>query len=76
MPLPVVTKRRRLIQRFKNLGWEGPIDGPDHPFMKKGKLKVKIPNPHGRDDIHVSLLGKILKQAGITESQYMSAVKR
>lgn len=65
-----------MIQRFKNLGWEGPIDGPDHPFMKKGKLKVKIPNPHGSSDIHVSLLKKILKQAGITEGQYMSAVRR
>lgn len=65
-----------MIQRFKNLGWEGPIDGPDHPFMKKGKRKVKIPNPHGSDDIHVSLLKKILKQAGVTESQYMSAVRR
>ncbi|MDQ3428712.1 MAG: type II toxin-antitoxin system HicA family toxin [Actinomycetota bacterium] len=75
MPLPRVTKRRRLIQRFRNQGWEGPIDGPDHPFMKKGKLKVKIPNPHGSDEIHVSPLKKILKQAGMTESEYMSAIK-
>ena len=66
----------QLIQRFRNLGWEGPINGPDHPFMKKGKLKVKIPNPHGSDDIHISLLRKILKQAGMTESQYMSVVRR
>ncbi len=65
-----------MIQRFRNLGWEGPIPGPDHPFMKKGKLKVKIPNPHESDEIHVSLLKKILKQAGITENQYMSAVRR
>ena len=43
--------------------------------MKKGKLKVKIPNPHGRDEIHASLLKKILKQAGMTESEYMSAIK-
>lgn len=57
------------------MGWEGPIDGPDHPFMKKGKRKVKIPNPHGSEDIHVSLLKKILKQAGVTESQYMSAIR-
>lgn len=44
--------------------------------MKKGKLKVKIPNPHGSDEIHVSLLKKILKQAGMTESEYMSAIRR
>jgi hypothetical protein len=58
VPLPTVTKRRRLIQRFKNLGWEGPIEGPDHPFMKKGKLKVKIPNRNPRlsseEDIEAS----------------------
>ncbi len=43
--------------------------------MKKGKRKVKIPNPHGSGDIHVSLLKKILKQAGISESQWMSAIR-
>ncbi len=64
-----------MIQRFRNRGWEGPIDGPDHPFMKKGKLKVKIPNPHGSGDIDISLLTKILKQAGMTESEYMSAIR-
>lgn len=74
MPLPKVTKRQRLIKRFRNQGWEGPINGPDHPFMKKGKLKVKIPNPHGSGDIDISLLRKILKQAGMTESEYMSAI--
>jgi predicted RNA binding protein YcfA (HicA-like mRNA interferase family) len=44
--------------------------------MKKGKMKVKIPNPHGSGDIHVSLLKKILKQASMTESEYMSAIRR
>lgn len=43
--------------------------------MKKGKLKVKIPNPHGSGDIDISLLKKILKQAGMTESEYMSATR-
>ena len=76
MPLPTVTPRRRVIQRFRNLGWEGPIEGSDHPFMKKGKLKVKLPNPHGNNEVHVSLLKKILKQAGINEAQWMSAVRR
>ena len=43
--------------------------------MKKGKRKVKLPNPHGSDEIHVSLLKKILKQAGINENQWMSAIR-
>lgn len=64
-----------MIQRFRELGWEGPIEGSDHPFMRKGKLKVKVPNPHGSDEVHVSLLKKILKQAGIDENRWMSAIK-
>jgi predicted RNA binding protein YcfA (HicA-like mRNA interferase family) len=44
--------------------------------MKNGKRKVKIPNPHESNEVHASLLEKILKQAGITEAQWMSAVRR
>jgi len=57
------------------LGWEGPIPGGNHSFMKKGNLKVRIPNPHEGDEVHVSLLKRILKQAGITENQWMSAIR-
>lgn len=57
------------------MGWEGPIQGPDHAFMQKGKRKVKVPNPH-EGDIDISLLTRILKQAGVTKSQYMSAIRR
>lgn len=64
-----------MIKRFRNRGWEGPLSGPDHQYMKKGKLKVKIPNPHGSGDIDISLLRKILKQAGMPESEYMSAIR-
>jgi hypothetical protein len=38
--------RRELIRRFRTLGFEGPISGGRHQFMKKGALKVRIPNPH------------------------------
>jgi len=37
--------------------------------MKKGKLKLRIPNPHS-GDISIQLLKLILKQAGIGEKQW------
>lgn len=61
--------RRELIHRFKNLGFEGPFAGSKHSFMKKGELKVRIPNPHG-SDISVPLLKEVLKQAGITPDNW------
>jgi predicted RNA binding protein YcfA (HicA-like mRNA interferase family) len=54
-----------LIRRFRELGWEGPISGGKHRFMRRGRRKVRIPNPHG-SDIDVSLLAEILRQAGVT----------
>ena len=63
-----------MIERFRALGWEGPIEGPDHPFMKRGKHKVKLPNPHGNNEVDVSLLKKILHQAQIDEDQWMNAL--
>ncbi len=57
------------------MGWEGPIAGGNHMFMKKGKRKVTIPNPHEGGDVPVSLLKKILEQAGINENQWMSAIR-
>ncbi|HEX9664538.1 MAG TPA: hypothetical protein VGA49_01815 [Patescibacteria group bacterium] len=39
---------RKLIQNFRHLGFEGPYSGGKHLFIKKGHLKVHIPNhqPH------------------------------
>lgn len=37
--------------------------------MKRGPLKVRIPNPHGKD-IAVPLQRAILRQAGIDESAW------
>jgi len=41
--------------------------------MVRGSLKVRVPNPHGTDEIHVSLLSKILEQAGISQDDWTSA---
>lgn len=48
--------RRDLIARLRALGFEGPFSGGRHLFMKKGQLKVRVPNPHHGGDGGVGLL--------------------
>ncbi len=73
MPLAKVTQRRLLIQKFRNLGFDGPHAGSKHLFMRKGTLTVTIPNKHKGDEIGRSLLKEILRQAGISERDWMNA---
>jgi hypothetical protein len=37
--------RRKLIKKFRALGFNGPYSGGRHQFMAKGDLKVRIPKP-------------------------------
>ncbi|HDY86621.1 MAG TPA: type II toxin-antitoxin system HicA family toxin, partial [bacterium] len=41
-----------------------------HQFMIKGKKKIRIPNPHGSKNTHISLLKEILRQAGIKNDEW------
>ncbi|WP_104370785.1 type II toxin-antitoxin system HicA family toxin [Desulfocucumis palustris] len=61
--------KRELIRRLRSFGFEGPFSGDRHSFMRKGQLKLRIPNPH-EGDISVPLLKEILRQAGITEESW------
>lgn len=60
---------RKLIQNFRELGFEGPYSGGRHLFMKKGSLKVRIPNKH-QGDISAALVNEILRQAGIDKNEW------
>jgi predicted RNA binding protein YcfA (HicA-like mRNA interferase family) len=64
--------RRELIRRFKALGFDGPIEGAKHAFMRKGELKVRIPNPH-RGDVDISLLKEILRQSEVNWADWENA---
>jgi predicted RNA binding protein YcfA (HicA-like mRNA interferase family) len=55
---------KKLVQRLRKLGFDGPFSGGRHLFMIKGELKARIPNPH-RSDISKELLAEILRQAEI-----------
>lgn len=60
---------RRLVQKFRQLGFVGPYAGGRHLFMVKDELKIRIPNRH-KGDISVALVKEILRQAGITNSEW------
>jgi len=60
---------RKLVQKFRELGFDGPYSGGRHLFMVKGELKIRIPNPH-RGDISKYLLTEILRQAGISKNEW------
>jgi len=62
--------RKKLIRKFRELGYTGPFLGGKHQFMIKGDKKIRIPNPHQGKDIHVSLVEEIFKQAGISKEEW------
>lgn len=63
--------RRDLIRRLRLLGFEGPYVGGSHPHMRRGSLRLTIPNEH-TGDIGVPLLRLILKKAGFEEEEWNS----
>ncbi|OGF93937.1 hypothetical protein A2Y47_00190 [Candidatus Giovannonibacteria bacterium RIFCSPLOWO2_12_43_8] len=60
---------RKLIQKFRRLGFDGPYSGGRHLFMAKGEIRVRIPNPH-KGDISRHLVAEILRQAGISPDDW------
>lgn len=65
-------KGRELIRRLRDLGRRGPCSGGKHRFMihpETGR-PVRIPNPHGSDEISDGLLAEVLRQAGISREEW------
>jgi predicted RNA binding protein YcfA (HicA-like mRNA interferase family) len=62
--------RRKLVQRLRELGFEGPYAGGRHPQMRRGDITVIIPNPHD-GDIGVGFLRRLLKQAGVSHEEWL-----
>ena len=60
---------RKLVVGLRRFGFVGPFPGGKHLFMVKGELKVRIPNPHGRD-IGRALLSELLREAGISRGEW------
>ncbi len=66
MPKLGPIKKKQLIKYLRVLGFDGPYSGGNHSYMKRGQLKVHVPNT----DVGVGLLRRILKQAGIPEDEW------
>jgi predicted RNA binding protein YcfA (HicA-like mRNA interferase family) len=72
MPKLSPVKWSELVQRLRELGFEGPFSGGKHPYMIKGDLVLTIPNPHRRE-IGPDLLARILRQAGVSRRDWERA---
>lgn len=60
---------RKLIEKFRKLGFDGPYSGGRHLYMKKGELKIPIPNKH-TGDINVDLVYRILHECDISKNDW------
>jgi predicted RNA binding protein YcfA (HicA-like mRNA interferase family) len=64
-------QRRELVAALKSFGFHGPFAGGKHEYMVSDSLRITLPNPqHG--EIGQELLGRILKQAGISRRAWES----
>lgn len=70
MPKLLPVSWRTFVERMRALGFGGPYQEGRHPYMVKDTLTVTIPNPH-EGDIRQDLLRRILKQAGISRSEWL-----
>lgn len=65
--------RRELIKRLRKLGFQDPVSASKHSYMRRDKLKLRIPNPHsGKVDIGSPLLERILNEAGVSKEEWES----
>ena len=47
--------------------------GTKHPYMTKGSTVIVLPNPHHGVDVDVKLIKEIIKVAGISREEWLSA---
>jgi hypothetical protein len=69
MPAIGPIRRRELIAYLRALGFEPPVSGGDHQYMRGRGRKLRIPNPH-TEDISLGLPVRILRQGGIDRKEW------
>jgi len=65
-PIP----RHILVKKLKKAGFSGPFSAAKHGYMKQGKTKIFIPNPHGKD-IGLPIIKKIINQLNLTNQEFL-----
>ncbi|MFN8496159.1 MAG: type II toxin-antitoxin system HicA family toxin [Caldilineaceae bacterium] len=64
---------RIVIQKLRQLGFEGPIGGGRHVFMRHPETKLKIPVPiHQGRDLPTGTLRAIIRQSGLTVEEWLA----
>ena len=71
MPTFGPISRRELVHCLRRVGFEGPFSGGKHQFLVRGEITIRVPNPH-QGDISLSLLSRILRQAGVIKDEWES----
>jgi len=61
-------KRADLIYYLRKVGFED-RSGRKHQHMRRGPVKVTLPNPH-RGDISKQMLAKILREAEVSREEW------
>ena len=61
--------RRELIRKLGRAGFSGPFSGAKHQYMLRDKLKIFIPNPHGKD-IGLKIIKRIIIDINISNKEF------
>ncbi len=69
MPVIGPIKRRELVAYLRALGFDAPVAGGGHQYMRGRGRKLRIPNPHA-EDISRGLPVRVLRQAGIDREEW------
>ena len=64
-----LVSRKELIRKLKRAGFSGPFSGAKHMYMLRGKLKIFIPNPHGKD-IGLRIMKRIVVDINISDKEF------
>jgi predicted RNA binding protein YcfA (HicA-like mRNA interferase family) len=61
-----------MVKKLRTFGFDPPRYKNGHPFMARGKFKLKIPNNH-HETISEDTVSKVLKRAGISDDEWKRA---
>ena len=65
-------KRREFLRKLRRLGFQGPFPGGRHQFMRRGTVKIRVPNPHGTKDVGLPIVEETLRSLSISEAEWES----
>lgn len=61
--------RKELIRKLKRAGFSGPFSGAKHQYMLRSRLKIFIPNPHGKD-IGLKIIKRVIVDINTSDKEF------